>query len=83
MKEIIDLSFWQLLAAYVFVLILILIVKIKRIPREKEILLGTVRMTIQLILAGYILVYLFENTHPLLTPILHLHYASICYLQCL
>jgi putative ABC transport system permease protein len=75
MKEIIDLSFWQLLAAYVFVLILILIVKIKRISREKEILLATVRMTIQLILSGYILVYLFKNAHPLLTLF------SICIMQ--
>lgn len=39
----------------------------KGIPREKEIALATFRMTIQLVFAGYLLVYLFANSHPLLT----------------
>lgn len=37
MQGSIDLSFWQLTAAYVFILLLILIVRLKGIPREKEI----------------------------------------------
>ncbi len=65
MQEIIKLQISQLAAAYVFVIILMLIVRIKGILREKEIILSTVRMTLQLILTGYILVYLFENPHPL------------------
>jgi putative ABC transport system permease protein len=65
MEGIIQLQIWQLAAAYIFVVILMLIVKIKGIPREKEIVLSTVRMTLQLILTGFILVYLFENPHPL------------------
>lgn len=67
MREIIKLQMWQLAAAYLFVLILMGIVRSKGIPREKEIIIATVRMTLQLILTGYILVYLFENPHPLLT----------------
>jgi putative ABC transport system permease protein len=67
MDETMDLLFWQILAAYIFILILIIIVKIKGIPREKEILIATVRMTLQLILVGYILVFVFENPHPIYT----------------
>lgn len=67
MKGVIDLQMWQMAAAYIFVIILLFIVRIKGIPREKEILVSTVRMTLQLILTGYILVYLFDNSHPLFT----------------
>ncbi len=67
MNSVIDLQLWQIIAAYVFVLILMLIVKLKGIPREKEILISSVRMTIQLILTGYILVYLFNAPSPLYT----------------
>lgn len=64
---IIDIEFWRLCAAYVFVVILLIIVKWRGISREKQIILATVRMTVQLILAGYVLTYIFENPHPLLS----------------
>lgn len=67
MSEIIQLSFWQLAAAYVFVILLLVIVKAKGIPREKEILLASIRMTLQLMLTGYVLVLIFENPHPAIT----------------
>lgn len=67
MNSVIDLQLSQMIAAYVFVLILMLIIKLKGIPREKEILISSVRMTIQLILTGYILVYLFKAPSPLYT----------------
>lgn len=64
MNSVIDLQLWQMIAAYAFVLVLMLIVKLKGIPRDKEILISSVRMTIQLILTGYILVYLFNTPSP-------------------
>lgn len=64
---IIDIEFWRLCAAYVFVVVLLIIVKWRGISREKQIMLATVRMTVQLILAGYVLTYIFENPHPLLS----------------
>lgn len=69
MENVINLSILQLASAYIFVLILLLIVKLKGIPREKEILISTVRMTLQLILTGYVLAYVFENSHPSYTII--------------
>ncbi|TGA98120.1 iron export ABC transporter permease subunit FetB [Sporolactobacillus shoreae] len=62
-----DLTLWQLASAYVFILILLFIVKVKGIHREKEILISSIRMTIQLIIVGYILAYVFANAHPLFT----------------
>lgn len=67
MEKIIHLQIWQMIAAYIFVLLLLAMVRLKGIPREKEILIASVRMTLQLILTGYILVYLFDHQHPLLT----------------
>lgn len=70
MDGTVDLFFWQLAAAYIFVLLLIVIVRIRGIAREKEIFIATIRMTLQLILVGYILVYMFDHAHPLLTLLL-------------
>lgn len=67
MNGVMELKLGQMAAAYVFILILLFIVKARGISREKEILISTVRMTLQLILTGYILVYLFNNMHPLYT----------------
>jgi putative ABC transport system permease protein len=62
-----DIGIWQLLAAYIFIIIVLLIVRLKKIPREKLIVIATMRMTLQLILAGYVLVYIFDHPQPLLT----------------
>ncbi|MCF6094357.1 iron export ABC transporter permease subunit FetB [Microaerobacter geothermalis] len=66
----IDLQLWQLAAAYIFILLLIVIVRIKGIEREKEILISSIRMTIQLVLVGYILAYVFDQRHPFYTIII-------------
>jgi len=65
MNKTIDLSFLQVVSAYIFVLLLMVIVKIKGIPREKEIIISTIRMTLQLVLVGYLLAYVFENSNPI------------------
>lgn len=70
MNGTIDIVWWQLGAAYIFVLILILIVRIKGIRREREIVLATVRMTVQLIAVGYILEYVFGHANPYITLLL-------------
>lgn len=67
MNGIIDLGIWQMLSAYIFVLIVVWIVWSRRIGREKEILISAVRMTVQLIAVGYILAYIFEHANPIYT----------------
>ncbi|WP_100488094.1 ABC transporter permease [Sporolactobacillus pectinivorans] len=65
-----DLTLWQLVSAYIFILILLIIVRIKGIRREREILISTIRMTVQLMIVGYILAYVFGNSNPFYTLII-------------
>ncbi|QUH25594.1 ABC transporter permease [Serpentinicella alkaliphila] len=67
MDNVIELQMFQVLSAYIFIALLLAIVRVRGIKRENEIVISTVRMTLQLILTGYILVYLFENPHFLFT----------------
>lgn len=64
---IIDLPVFQVALAYFFVLIVLIIVRFLGIKREKEIIISSVRMTLQLILTGYVLVYVFNNPNPMIT----------------
>ncbi|WBW98135.1 ABC transporter permease [Oceanirhabdus sp. W0125-5] len=67
MDKVIDIQIWQMISAYIFILVLLAIVKIRGINREKQIVISAFRMTIQLILTGYILVYVFDNPSPVYT----------------
>jgi len=60
MKGIIDLSVVQVALAYVFVILVLIIVRARGIKREKEIIISSIRMTLQLVLVGYLLVYIFD-----------------------
>lgn len=65
--ETIDFTIWQVALAYVFILIVFLIVKIKKIPRKRLIIVSAVRMTLQLIIVGYVLMYVLDNPSPWIT----------------
>ncbi len=69
-NSIMDISILQLSFAYIFVLILMVIFKIKGIKREKQILIASLRMTIQLTIMGYVLMYVFDNPSWVLTSIM-------------
>jgi len=60
MNGVINLGIFQMISVYIFVVILLIIVRKRGISREKEILISSIRMTIQLIITGYVLVYLFN-----------------------
>jgi len=67
MNGIIEIGIVQLLAAYVFLAALLFIIKKQGIAKEKEILIASLRMTIQLVITGYVLVYIFEINHFVLS----------------
>lgn len=69
MNGVLNLSITQLASAYIFVIILLLIVRIRGINREREILISTMRMTLQLVLTGYVLSYIFKSSHFIYTII--------------
>ena len=60
-NTVMNLSVLQLLIAYIFVLIMLIIFKSRGIKREKQILIATTRMTVQLTLMGYVLMFVFNN----------------------
>ena len=67
MGEIIEIGPWRLLSAYVFLALLLFLARGLRIGKEKEIFFSALRMTLQLIAMGYVLVYLFEQKHFLIS----------------
>lgn len=58
---VMNLSVLQLSIAYIFVLLLLVIFKSRGIKREKQILIASTRMTVQLTLMGYVLMFVFNN----------------------
>ena len=69
-NAVMDLSIGQLAIAYVFVLVLLIIFKSRGIRREKEILIATTRMTVQLTVMGFILMLVFRHAHWWLTVLM-------------
>ncbi|SCZ78587.1 ABC transporter permease [Acidaminobacter hydrogenoformans] len=67
MSGVITLSVWQVMLSYVFVLVVLSIVIKRGIRREREILLASLRMTVQLILTGYVLTFIFSKPNPFIT----------------
>lgn len=63
MDNTVDLSLWQLAAASVYVLVTLVLVRWLRLPRERQILSATLRMTVQLFIAGYLLTWVFDRPH--------------------
>ncbi|MEI3604959.1 iron export ABC transporter permease subunit FetB [Pseudogracilibacillus sp. SE30717A] len=66
-EDVMDFTMWQVAYAYIFIIIILVIFRFKKIPREKLLIISVLRMTIQLIIVGYILVYVLKNPHPLIT----------------
>lgn len=54
---------------YVLLLVVIVIMKFFRISKTKMLIVASLKMTVQLILAGIILTWIFQNPHPVLTLI--------------
>ena len=69
-NTVMDLSILQLSLAYIFVLIMLIIFKSRGIKREKQILIASTRMTIQLTIMGYILMFVFGNPSWWLTSLM-------------
>ncbi len=67
MDGIIEIGPLRLLAAYAFLILLLFLVRKQGIGKEKEIIISTLRMTIQLIIMGYVLVYLFDQSNLYVT----------------
>lgn len=61
MNGIMEIPIPQLALASLYVIAVVLIVRRMGIPREVQIITSSLRMTIQLVIAGYVLIYVFKS----------------------
>lgn len=68
-NSIINLGITQMISAYLFLVIVLLILRYRGIDRQKDLVISCMRMTIQLTITGYILVYIFDKPSLIVTAI--------------
>lgn len=68
--SVINIDNKQLLLSYIFAIIAMILTSVNGINRNKDIVIGTIRMTVQLFIAGYILVYIFDSSSFILTVLM-------------
>lgn len=69
MREVVQLSILQFSSVYLLLIIVLAIMKHSKINQTKLLIIASFRMTVQLVLAGLVLTYIFENQHPAFTGI--------------
>lgn len=69
-ESVMNISNSQLMLTYLFALIAMLITSFNGINRNKDIVVGTLRMTVQLFIAGFILVYIFDSASFILSALM-------------
>ena len=67
MNEVISLNIWQFSLIYLLLLVVLAVMKKCKINQTKLLVVASMRMTVQLVLAGLILTYIFDNPHPAFT----------------
>lgn len=67
MSGIVELRLANFLLVYLLFIIVSVVMKICHVDKIKLLIMAGLRMSIQLIIAGYILTYIFQNPHPVLT----------------
>lgn len=67
MRGIVTLQIGPFLLVYLLLLVVLAIMKKCQISQTKLFILASVRMTVQLVIAGFLLTYIFDNPHPIFT----------------
>lgn len=67
MSGIIEIQLWQFGLVYLLLIIVGIIMQRCHINQTKLLVVASIRMTIQLVIAGLILTYIFKNPHPAFT----------------
>jgi putative ABC transport system permease protein len=67
MQEIVQLSLFNFSLIYLLLIIVLVVMKKSKIEQSKLLIVASFRMTVQLILAGLLLTYIFKNPHPAFT----------------
>ncbi len=67
MKGVVEIQLWQFGLIYLLLLIVIGVMKKCHVNQSRLLVWASVRMSVQLVLAGLVLTYIFKNPHPALT----------------
>ncbi len=67
MTDVVQMNLWQFGLIYLLLLVVLAVMKKSRISQTKLLIVASVRMTVQLVLAGLVLTYIFGNPHPVFT----------------
>lgn len=67
MNTIVKMNLAQFSLIYLLLIIILVIMKKARVNQTKLLVVASFRMSVQLVLAGFVLTWIFENPHPLLT----------------
>ena len=67
MRDVIQIDIGRFLLIYLLLLIVLAVMKKCRMQQSRLLLLGSVQMTVQLVIAGFLLTYIFENPKPIYT----------------
>jgi len=69
MEGAVHMSLWQFSLIYLLLLVVLAVMKRARIDRTRLLVTASFKMTVQLVLAGLILQYIFSNPHPMFTAL--------------
>ncbi|HEY8889765.1 MAG TPA: iron export ABC transporter permease subunit FetB [Clostridium sp.] len=69
MAGVVQLSIFKFSLIYLLLIVVLIIMKKSKVNQSKLLLVASLRMTLQLVLVGYILQYVFKNPNPLFTII--------------
>ena len=69
MSDVIALNIWQFSLIYLLLVLVLFVMKKCKIHQTKLLVVASLRMTVQLVLAGLILTYILDNPHPAFTAL--------------
>lgn len=69
MEGVVELSIFQFSLIYLLLIIVLVIMKKSKVNQTRLLLVASLRMTVQLVIVGYILQYVFGNPKPIFTII--------------
>ena len=67
MNGVADITITNFLLIYLLLLIVLVVMKLCHIGQSKLLFVASLRMTVQLIIAGFVLMFIFKNPHPVFT----------------
>lgn len=69
MSGAVSISIQRFLIIYLLLIIVLAIMKKSNIDQTKLLFVASMRMTVQLVIAGFVLTYIFKNPHPVFTMV--------------